>query len=149
MKKLPIEIVIAATLALGACTPTVTTRGNLLSDTKFVQVQPKKSTRADVVQYWGPPTTVSSFDTNVWYYIGETTSQKGIFAPEVQKRRLVRVKFDPKNNDTVEEIADLDPKKAKDIKLVGRTTPTAGREFTAVQQFIGNMGKYNQNAAKK
>ena len=141
-------LLISALCLLG-CTPTVATRGNLVSETKFPQVQANKSTRADVLQFWGPPTTTSSFDQNTWYYIGETTSQKGIFAPEVEKRRLIAVKFDPKDNNTVTEISDLDPKQARDIKLVDRTTPTAGKEYTVLQQFVGNIGKYNANSVKK
>jgi outer membrane protein assembly factor BamE (lipoprotein component of BamABCDE complex) len=143
MKNVSFIASLIAVFAVGACTPTVATRGNLISETKFQQVQPQKSTRADVVQAWGPPTATSPFDTNVWYYIGETTAQKGIFAPEVEKRRLIRVRFDAGNNDTVVEISDIDPKLAKDVQIVSRTTPTAGREYTVVQQFIGNLGKYN------
>lgn len=149
MQKRAMSAVIAAALVLGACTPTVATRGNLISDSKFQQVTAEKSTRADVTNAWGPPTAVSSFDQNTWYYIGETTSQKGIFAPEVLKRRIVRIRFSPANNDTVTEVADIDPAQAKDISLVGRTTPTAGKDFTFLQQFIGNIGKYNPDAAKK
>lgn len=149
MKKSSVHIALLAVLAMSACTPTVVTRGNMVSQTKFQQIQPNVSTRADVVQYWGPPTTTSSFDPNVWYYIGETTAQKGVFAPEVEKRRMIRIKFDPANNDTVLEVADLDPSQAKDIALVSRTTPTAGKGFTVLQQFVGNLGKYNTDAGKK
>lgn len=139
----------AALLILAGCSPTIATRGNLITDVKFQQVQAQKSTRADVVNLWGPPTAVSSFDQNTWYYIGETTSQKGIFAPEVDKRRIVRVKFNAENNDTVVEVADIDPKLASDVDPVKRTTPTAGKEFTFLQQFIGNLGRYNSDTAKK
>ncbi len=135
-------------LIVSGCTPIIATRGNLISPTKFQQVQPNTSTRADVMQFWGPPTTTSPFDQNVWYYIGETTTQKGIFAPEVEKRRLIRVKFDAQNNDTVVEVADLDPKAAQNIDVVNRTTPTAGKDYTAVQQFVGNLGKYNTDTKK-
>lgn len=149
MRTLQIKISVLVALVLSACTPTVATRGNLISPTKFQQVQAQTSTRSDVIKFWGPPTTISTFDSNVWYYIGETTSQRGIFAPEVDKRRLIRVKFNPANNDTVVDIADLDPKQAKEVALVSRTTPSAGKEFTAVQQFIGNIGKYNTNNPDK
>ncbi|MCE9508629.1 MAG: outer membrane protein assembly factor BamE [Alphaproteobacteria bacterium] len=148
MKNATAKIAVIMALALAACSPTVVTRGNLISETKFQQVQPKVSTRADVMQYWGPPTTTSSFDPNTWYYIGETTSQKGIYAPEVEKRRMIRVKFDPANNDTVVEVADLDPAEARDIQLVGRQTPAAGKDYTVIQQLIGNLGKYNTDTAK-
>lgn len=136
-------------LSAAACSPTVATRGNLISDTKFPAVKAQESRRADVVAAWGPPTTVSSFDPNTWYYIGETTSQRGIFAPEVEKRRLVRVRFNPDDGETVAAVDDLDPKQAQDIDFAARRTPTAGKEFTAIQQFVGNLGKYNSSAANK
>ncbi|MFH1157531.1 MAG: outer membrane protein assembly factor BamE [Pseudomonadota bacterium] len=142
MKKFGLLI---SVLCLLSCAPTVATRGNLISPSMFQQVQAKASTRADVVNFWGPPTTTSPFDPNLWYYIGETTAQRGIFAPEVEKRRIIRVRFDSGDNDTVVEVSDLDPKSARDVDLVSRTTPTAGKEFTVVQQFIGNLGKFNQD----
>jgi len=150
MKKQFISIVlVSAVLTLAACAPTIVSRGNLISPSKYQQIQPQKSTRADVVQSWGPPTATSPFDPNIWYYIGETTSQKGIFAPEVEKRQMIRVKFSATNNDTVLEVAELDPKLGRDVQLVSRTTPTAGKEYTAVQQFVGNLGKYNTDSTKK
>lgn len=142
MKHVISAIAVTATLlTLGACSPTVVTRGNLLSDTKLAEVEPSQSTRDDVNRIWGPPTTVSTFDDNTWYYIGETTSQKGIFAPELVTRRMIRVTFNDAN--TVTAIDELDPADARNIHMVKRTTPNAGKEFTVVQQMIGNIGKYN------
>jgi outer membrane protein assembly factor BamE (lipoprotein component of BamABCDE complex) len=149
MKKRFAAFVLALSLAVSACTPTVITRGNLLTDTQVQKIQVQKSTRADVVLAWGPPTISPQFEPNTWYYVGEQTSQKGVFAPSVLKRRLVRVKFNATNNDTVVEVADLDPKEAKNITPVSQTTPAAGKEFTFMQQFIGNIGKYNPSADKK
>jgi outer membrane protein assembly factor BamE (lipoprotein component of BamABCDE complex) len=133
---------LAALLLSAACSPIVTTRGNLLSKNKIAQIQPAASTKADVESFWGPPTTVASFDPNIWYYIGETTTQSGIFEPEVEKRQVIRVTFD--ETDKVAEVALLDNKLARDIEFVDRKTQTAGKEYTVVQQFIGNLGKFNK-----
>lgn len=124
-----------------ACVPMVATHGNLLSESVIAQVQPAVSSRADVTQLWGPPTTVAPFDSNIWYYIGETTAQKGIFEPEVTKRQMVRVTFGA--DDKVDQLAALDPKDGREIAFVDRKTSTAGKEFTAFQQFVGNLGKFN------
>ena len=138
---------LAAALLLGmtalttACTPMTATRGNLVSETKIAEVQPATSSRADVQNAWGPPTTIAPFDPNVWYYIGETTEQKGIFEPEVTKRQMIRVSFGA--DEMVEKIAALDPKDGREIAFVDRKTSTAGKEFTAFQQFVGNLGKFN------
>jgi outer membrane protein assembly factor BamE (lipoprotein component of BamABCDE complex) len=145
MKKYLI-LVFTSLIWLSACAPTVETRGNMISDLKFKEVTAGVSNRSDVEQKWGPPTTDSTLDPNTWYYIGETTAQEGVFAAEVTKRRLIRVKFD--QTDKVVEIADIDPKKGQNISPVSRTTPTAGKEFTIFQQFIGNLGKFNSDKAK-
>lgn len=134
-------------LALGACAPTVATRGNLISDARFGEVMAQTSTRADVQQKWGPPTLSSTLDPSVWYYVGETTEQKGVFEAKVARRRMIRVSFD--GDDKVTEVTELDPKLAREIDPVDRKTSTAGKEFTALQQFVGNLGKYNSDKKKK
>jgi outer membrane protein assembly factor BamE (lipoprotein component of BamABCDE complex) len=128
---------------LGACTPTISTQGNMLTQTRIDQIQTATSTRDDVERLWGPPSTISPFDPNTWYYVGETTSQKGLFKPVVEKRQVVKVTFD--GTDAVTAVTILDPKEARDIAFSTRRTPTAGKEFTAFQQFISNLGKFNSS----
>lgn len=132
---------------LSGCAPTVTTHGNMLSEAKLAKVQPVTSSRADVQSAWGPPTTASAFNPNVWYYVGETQSQRGIFEAEVEKRQVIRVTFGA--DDKVAEVATLDPKMAREIDFVSRKTPAAGKEFTAFQQFVGNIGKFNSDTLGK
>lgn len=141
-------LVLAVPLCLLAagCSPIVTAHGNMVSSAKITQITPNTSTRADVEQAWGPPTIVPAFDPNTWYYAGEIDKRTGIFAPRVDKRTVVRVTFD--GSDLVTSVAELDPKSAENISPVSRTTPTAGKEYTAVQQFIGNIGKFNKNMPK-
>jgi len=127
--------------AVSACSPTVATRGNLVSDNKIAQVKPYYATRYDVNAQWGPPTTIAPFDDNTWYYIGARKETMGIFKEETAEQRIIRVKFD--EYDTVIEIAELDPKNAQTVEMVERTTPTAGKEFTLLQQLIGNVGRFN------
>ncbi len=148
MKNAIIKTILVAAFMLSACSPIISTRGNLISDSKFEKINEHFSTRSDVVKHWGPPTVQSSFDQNTWYYIGETTNQKGIMPEEVKKRRMILVKFDTEDNDTVIKIEDLDIDKAKKVALVKRTTATAGKEFTVLQQFVGNLGKFNKPAPK-
>ncbi len=132
---------------LAACTPRVATRGNLLTQSKIAELQPENALRDDVQRIWGPPSAVSPFDDKTWYYIGEVVSQKGIFAPEVEQRQVVKVHFDDMG--AVTEVAMLDPAQARDIEYTSRRTPTAGREFTAFEQFVGNLGRFNQNVQNK
>lgn len=141
---LPVLLVV---LLASACSPIIANHGNMLKEASIQEIVPQTSTRVDVQDKWGPPSTVSAFDPNTWYYIGEKTSRKGIFAPEVDKREIIKVTFN--DDDTVKEIVNLDEKEGKEIKLVDEKTPTAGKEFTAFQQFVGNLGKFNSSQTKR
>lgn len=135
-------LLLTCLLALGACSPTVTTHGNMLPAHKMESVVPNVTGRADIMANWGPPTAVAPFDANTWYYIGETDSQKGIFEHEVEKRQVIKITFTA--DDKVAEIVKMDSKLGRDVDIVSRKTPSAGKEYTAVQQFIGNLGKFNK-----
>ncbi len=143
------NIACAALLALGlsACTPNVATHGNMLSQSKLKQITAGNSTRADVESYWGPPTTVAPFDNNTWYYIGETDTQEGVFAPKLDKRQMIKVTFDA--TDHVTGVTVLDNKLAQNVEFQSRVTPTAGKQYTAAQQFIGDLGKFNKDDKKQ
>ncbi|HYD17927.1 MAG TPA: outer membrane protein assembly factor BamE [Patescibacteria group bacterium] len=140
--KSPAAALILTAMLLSACAPTVTTHGNLLPKHQLEQVKVQESGREDVERIWGPPTALGSFDNKTWYYIGETDKHKGIFRPEVERRQIIKVVFD--EQDRVAAITSVDPKSGHDVDLVSRTTPSAGKEFTAVQQFVGNLGKFNK-----
>ncbi|MBL8713261.1 MAG: outer membrane protein assembly factor BamE [Alphaproteobacteria bacterium] len=145
MKSAP-ALLLAALLITTSCAPKITTHGNLLPKHQVEMVKVQESGREDVERLWGPPSTVSPFDNKTWYYIGETDSQKGIFDHKVERRQTIKVVFD--EQDRVAEVTMVDPKLSHDVKIVSRKTPSAGKEFTVVQQFIGNLGKFNKGGTK-
>lgn len=132
----------ATSLSASACTPVVAQRGNMVEDFQLEQVTPMESTRSDVLRSLGSPTTKSTFDPNVWYYIGQETHKRGIFDPEIVEERILLVAFNEEGY--VEAIEDVDRERLN-IPYVRDKTPTHGNEVTAVQQFLGNLGKFNPN----
>ena len=137
-------LLLAALLLTAACAPKITTHGNMLPKHQIEQVKVQESGREDVQRLWGPPTATAAMDNKIWYYIGETDSQKGIFEHEVERRQTIKVVFD--EQDRVAEVTTVDPKLGHDVKIVSRKTPSAGKEYTVAQQFIGNLGKFNKAA---
>lgn len=137
--------VIAGALLTASCTANVNTRGNLVSDSKLQKVQPNVTTQYDVSQAWGPPTFVAPFaeaDTGeTWYYAGHTSERMGVFKYEIIERKLVQVDFD--ENGIVTDVQQLNPDMAQNVDFVNRETPTAGKEFTLLQQLVGNIGRFN------
>ena len=127
-------------LTASACAPVKKTRGNMLKDYQVVQVEEGIDTRSDVIRKLGSPTTVAPFDENVWFYIGQKTEKKGIFAPEVIDERITLVQFD--ETGAVKTVMDVDQDRM-DIPLSSDSTPTGGLDVTILQQLLGNLGKFN------
>jgi outer membrane protein assembly factor BamE (lipoprotein component of BamABCDE complex) len=129
-------------LALIGCTPMLATRGNFLEDEQLKTLQVGVSSKAEVEQKLGSPTTTDPFDNKKWFYIGEKTSARAFFKPEVQARRVMIVEFD--ENDFLKSANELDEKSGKQIEMVKKTTPAPGREMNAFEQFVNNIGKFNK-----
>ena len=133
----------AMTAASAACTPTKTVRGNILENYQIATVQIGVDTPGDVMRKLGSPTTVAPFDEKIWYYLGQHTEKKGILDPKVTDEKIVVVTF--ADDGTVAEIKNVDPMRT-DIPVVRDKTPTGGQEMNAVEQFVGNLGKFNKNS---
>jgi len=134
---------VALAMLAAGCTQQVNTRGNLVEDRRLDQITPAVSTREDVRATLGPPTTAAVFDDSVWYYVGQRTRQRAFLAPTVTERRILRVAFD--ETGLVTEVDELDLQDARDVELVERETPTRGREIGILEQFLGNLGRFNTN----
>jgi outer membrane protein assembly factor BamE (lipoprotein component of BamABCDE complex) len=132
--------------AVSACTPRVATRGNLVEDYRLEQVHTGTSTKADVSTILGTPTTISTFDDNIWYYIGQRVETVAFFAPEVTQRRVLRMQFDPTSS-TLTDIKEVNLADAQQVAMVSRETPTLGRRIGVLEQFLGNIGRFNDAGA--
>lgn len=112
----------------------------MLEDYQIAEVTVGTSTRSDVLRNLGSPTTKSTFDENVWYYIGQETSKKGILDPKVTKERIVLAAFDAEG--VLIDLQDVDRARIN-IPYERSKTPTHGNDITLMQEFFGNLGKFN------
>jgi len=118
----------------------------MVQDFQIAEIIELESTRSDVLRAMGSPTTKSTFDKNVWYYIGQETEKHGILDPEVVEERIVLVAFNDEG--FVEALKDIDRERLN-IPYVREKTPTHGNETTIMQQFLGNLGKFNPNTGQE
>ncbi len=136
-----IIFIVSIFIVLGACSPVVHTRGNLVDDNRLPSITEGVSRKADVTAVLGTPTTIAPFNENLWYYVGEKTADKAFLEHEVTQRRIITVEFD--DTGTVQTIKDIDQSNAEDIEMVDATTPTAGKKMNMFQQFLSNLGRFN------
>ena len=147
MKKHLITLSLVSGIAIlsTACTPNIHTRGNLVPESKIEKVDLNTTSQFEISELFGPPTIIAPFNDDTgaatWYYAGHVTEQMGVFKHEVTERKILKVDFDDLGR--VSAIENIDPNDARDIEFVSRKTKTAGKEFTALQQLVGNVGKFN------
>ncbi|MGO1117264.1 outer membrane protein assembly factor BamE [Rhodovibrionaceae bacterium A322] len=133
-------LLLTTLLGLGACEYQVNVRGNMPDPDEVAEILPGISNRSDVSEILGSPSTVSTFEDQVWYYIGQRTEQLAFFAPETTDRSVLVIEFN--ENGVVDDTRFYTVEDGKVIDHVSRKTPTHGKELTVVQQLIGNLGRF-------
>jgi outer membrane protein assembly factor BamE (lipoprotein component of BamABCDE complex) len=133
-----------ATFALIACVPQVSNHGYRLDEAALAQVESGRTSREQVLQLLGSPSSVTTFDGSVWYYVGQRTERLSFYQEEVVNQDVVAIVFDDLG--TVNRIDRHGLDRAQEVSLVDRETPTAGSELTVLEQFIGNIGRFNPPA---
>ena len=136
MKKTHLLMLCTATL-LVACEPTVASRGNVLDPDSLVRITPGTTTREEVATLLGTPTTVSTFDEKIWYYVGRQTEQYSFLSPDVISQQAVEIDFDDKG--IVTTAKKIDQSKSADIEPVNRSTPTYGNDYTFLRELLGDL----------
>lgn len=125
---------------LAGCAETVHTRGNLPDPTVVASIEPGKHTRAQITKLLGTPSTIATFEREIWFYIGGRVKSQSFFAPEVLERKVLTIQFDKRG--VVKAVDNFDATKIEKIELVQRETPTKGKDLTLLQQLIGNVGRF-------
>ncbi len=137
-------------LLLAGCAEQKIVRGHLLRESVLQQIYLGDSNKQDVLRLFGSPTTISTFDNDVWYYIGQRKSKDGFLPPETNAVEIHVVRFD--ENDIVQEMDYYDHTHLQVLGYNENRTPTRGSELTVLQQLFGNFGRFttpaNQSGAR-
>lgn len=130
---------LALSLAAG-CEARQNTRGNLPTKDQVNLITMGVHGREDVRTVLGAPSVVSTFDENIWYYIGRRTTQYAFFERNVVEQQVLIVHFTPEG--PVDRISRLDKSDGREVELVERETPSAGRQLGLLEQLFGNVGRF-------
>ena len=136
-----VTVLAAAALSVAACTPVVRVHGFAPDQISLEAVQAGIDTRGSVRRKVGRPSSTGVFTDNGWYYVSTTIEHLGYYDPEVIDRRVVAITFDER--DVVTSVNTYGLEDGKVIDLESRTTPTAGRGLTIIEQLLGNIGLGN------
>jgi outer membrane protein assembly factor BamE (lipoprotein component of BamABCDE complex) len=136
-----LALALAAALTLAGCSSTISERGDLPDHTRLSEIKPGATTKEQVAQILGSPSSTGVFDDNSWYYISKKTKRTSFFTPKVLDQQVYVVNFN--KNDVVASVTHRGLANARNIAPAPGETPSAGRKLSFIQQIIGNMGKFN------
>jgi outer membrane protein assembly factor BamE (lipoprotein component of BamABCDE complex) len=136
----------AAMVLLVGCSTSVDQRGNLPDQDRLAEIKPGVTTREQVQQLLGTPSSTSTFDDSTWYYISKKTEQWAFLSPDTIEQKVVAVDFD--TSGVVRDVRQRGLDDAKEVAMVERTTPTPGKTLGFLEQLFGNLGRFNTPEGK-
>ncbi|MEQ1890030.1 MAG: outer membrane protein assembly factor BamE [Alphaproteobacteria bacterium] len=131
--------------ALAACSPTIEMRGHIPDEESLKSLKAGVDNRESVSDTLGTPSAIATFDTDVWFYISTRQERIAFFDPKVMERTIVAVEFDAKGN--MAATRGYSATDGRVVQIVGRETPTKGKELTFLEQMFGNFGRFSGTAA--
>lgn len=134
-----IALLAALLLPLAGCIKDVEQRGNFLKPEMLAQLAPGEQTRQDVEAILGTPSTTAVFDGDTWYYISAHTTQYAFYPNHEFDRTIYAVSFDERG--ILKDVRRLEIEDGRTVAIAGRETPTKGREYSFLEQLVGNLGR--------
>jgi outer membrane protein assembly factor BamE (lipoprotein component of BamABCDE complex) len=132
---------LALPLAVAGCESIVDQRGFAATPGSVEKLEIDTQSREDVVRLIGSPSAVATFNPNVWYYISQKQEYYAFFKPVMLEQRVLQLNFNDSGRLTA--LKNYDLADGKDIAMVSRITPTAGKEITVLEQIMGNVGRFS------
>jgi outer membrane protein assembly factor BamE (lipoprotein component of BamABCDE complex) len=123
------------------CAPPEDLRGNNPDKKVMDSIKLGVTDKASITALLGSPSSVASFDANTWYYISQKTQNVAFFATRLNDEKVVSISFDKKG--IVRKIAYLSMNDHQEIEPNPDKTPAPGREFTILEQLVGNFGRFS------
>jgi len=137
----PVLCALAASAALvQGCAPISVYQGFQVVDSKPADLKVGEDTKSTVLAHLGSPSSVSTFDPNIWFYISQVSEHQAFYQSKTIRRDVVAVSFNKED----EKVAKIDTLTLKDGRLIafnGRETPTRGRQLSVLEQIIGTLGQ--------
>lgn len=145
IKKIFINLFI--TLSLVGCAQKISSKGIYQKPEDLAKIRLNISTKSDVQNILGTPIVTSYFTDNDFFYIGETISMPIFTSNKVLKSTVIKISFNQKGVVSKMDSYNLNEMKKVDLTS-GKRTVIEGSEISAINQILGNIGRFDSAASK-
>ena len=127
-------------VSLTACVSTRQQHGYVIErGEEALDAQVGIDTRESVLARYGEPSMRPALSDDVWYYVSSGTNSRAFFETETIRRQVTAFAFDEGGRVAAVETYALED--GQGIDLVGRETPTRGKELSFIEQLMGGAGQ--------
>ena len=121
-----ISINILFLVIISACTGRVSNHGTLNIENYIDRVIENKMEKAEVEELLGPPSTISTFNTNKWYYVHNTIKKLGFLKPEMINHKVYEIVFNDENRAIT--LNEYDANQITELEYNKNITKTKGND---------------------
>lgn len=139
-------LLISLLLMASSCTVKFNRHGYVLDQQSLNQLKEGQTTKQDVIEIMGSPSTTSTFDKNIWYYISNKTKQLSMLKPKNIHDKTIQISF---KNNKVSKIYIYEDNKIKKFEFSGKETPVHGDDSGLMKDFVQNLGRFNKRRGAK
>jgi len=140
-RTVPLVLVGALLPMLSGCETIIDQRGFAPTPGSLEKLEIGSQSREDVVRLIGSPSAVATFNPNTWYYISQKQETYAFFKPEILDQNVLQLTFNESGR--LQAMKKYELSDGRDIEMVSRITPTAGKELTVLEQIMGNVGRFS------
>ena len=123
------------------CSGRISNHGVLNIEKHITSIVTDKLEKAEIEALLGPPSTISAFEFNKWYYINNTIKHMAFYKPEIIKLTVYEIIFN-KENQAI-KINTYDQENLNEISFNLDVTKTRGNEKPLLQYILKGIGNSN------
>ena len=123
------------------CSGRISNHGVLNIEKHIISIINDKLEKAEIEALLGPPSTISAFEFNKWYYINNTMKHMAFYKPEIIKLTVYEIIFN-KENQAI-KINTYDQENLNEISFNLDVTKTRGNEKPLLQYILKGIGNSN------
>lgn len=125
-------------LALAGCAPSFRNHGYAPDKDQLEQIQVGVTTRQDVADFIGRPSTYGVLSGGDWYYVQSRFRHQTYQAPKEVDREVVAIRF---NRDVVANVERYGLEDGRVVTLSRRVTEGSIPEISFLRQLLGTLGR--------
>ncbi len=129
-------------IMLTGCTPHQSLHGQLPKNYQLEKLIIGEAVREDFLAVLGSPSTLASFNSDIWYYFGARTQRWAFFEEEILEIKIYAFSFNAEG--VLSDIRLYDKDSLNEIDFSSNKTPTAGHSIGILEQLLGNFGRFNK-----